>query len=352
MRVFFMKMGEKKCSFGVQNNCPPITSKSNPGLSCSASGCDGVSCWKCVFGNVPQGGNIEGPSFTKRVVELIGNSPLLSCLCSSCASAGAHDDESTINAEETTVENSLAGLHTKMDTLTDAVLQLSGKVDEPLAKATADTTALVNFFGPDVRLYSSVLKKGIKENSAAKVIPPSFAPNLGRSSGGSSAEDEEAAAHKKSLVFFGLPEAAASGTGNSKGVDVPVVKELLQACGVDYEIKETFRMGRPDPNRSRPRLLKVVLSSSAEVVAVLRGKKNLKGVGKWDQVRIRRSLSKSDRALLSLCQARAGQLNSSKLDRNDDDNVTYFARVDEFRPRVVKKQGEKVLWNWRDSENF
>ncbi|MCP4491463.1 MAG: hypothetical protein GY820_29735, partial [Gammaproteobacteria bacterium] len=202
-----------------------------------------------------------------------------------------------------------------------------------------------------VRLYSSVLKKGIKENSAVKVIPPSFAwPNLGRSSGGSSAEDEEAAAHKKSLVFFGLPEAAAS--ANSKGVDVPVVKELLQACGVDYEIKETFRMGRPDPNLSRPRLLKVVLSSSAEVVAVLQGKKNLKGKEKWDRVRIRRSLCKSDRALLSLCQARASQLNSSKTDRNEDDSVVYFARVDEFRPRVVKKQGDRVLWSWRDSENF
>ncbi|MCP4486547.1 MAG: hypothetical protein GY820_04395, partial [Gammaproteobacteria bacterium] len=211
LRIFFTKMVEKKCSYGIQNNCPPIsitTSKSNqsnPGLCCSASGCDGILCWKCVFGSVPQGGNSEGPSFTKRVVELIGNSPLLSCLCASCASAGVHDDDSTINAEETTVENSLAGLHTKMDTLTDAVMQLSGKVDEPLAKATADTTALVNYFGPDVRLYSSVLKNGTKESSAVKVIPPSFAPISGRSGGGSSAEDEEAAAHKKSLVVFGLP---------------------------------------------------------------------------------------------------------------------------------------------------
>ncbi|MCP4476078.1 MAG: hypothetical protein GY821_16270 [Gammaproteobacteria bacterium] len=184
-----------------------------------------------------------------------------------------------------------------------------------------------------------------------KVIPPSFAPISGRSGGGSSAEDEEAAAHKKSLVVFGLPEGATSG-GNSKGADAPVVKELLQACGVNYEVKETFRMGRPDPNRSRPRLLKVVLSSSAEVVAVLSGKKNLKGKEKWDRVRIRRSLSKSDRALLSLCQARSSQLNSSKLERKEDDSVVYFARVDEFRPRVVKKQGDKVLWNWRDSENF
>ncbi|MCP4492176.1 MAG: hypothetical protein GY820_33440 [Gammaproteobacteria bacterium] len=148
-----------------------------------------------------------------------------------------------------------------------------------------------------------------------------------------------------------MPESGEQLRDSAKVADLAAVKELLSDCGVDFVPVECFRLGRLIPNQSRPRLLKVVFGAESEVVTILSRKVNLKGKEKWNSVRIRRSLIKCDRVHLSLCLARAQQLNFTRKDRNESTgDVFYFVRPNDLNPRVLKKQGDRVVWSWRDSE--
>ncbi|MCP4492584.1 MAG: hypothetical protein GY820_35550 [Gammaproteobacteria bacterium] len=151
-----------------------------------------------------------------------------------------------------------------------------------------------------------------------------------------------------------MQESGAQTREEGKKADQAAVKGLLSDCGIDpsIEIRDIFRLGRFSKDQPRPRLLKVVFTSESEVAAILSKKVNLKGKEKWNGVRIRRSMTKSERVHLSLCFARSQQLNSTRSDRNESpENVFYFVRPNESYPRVLKKQGDSVLWSWRDSGN-
>ncbi len=46
----------------------------------------------------------------------------------------------------------------------------------------------------------------------------------------------------------------------------------------------------------------------------------------------------------------AQQLNFTRKDRNESHvEVVYFVRSNDLNPRVFKKQGDTVVWSWRDS---
>ncbi|MCP4491906.1 MAG: hypothetical protein GY820_32070 [Gammaproteobacteria bacterium] len=317
--------------------------------------CNRFICFTCVAGIAS-----TDKKFISRVVEGLNNSAVLTKICMCCRMDRASQarssknvspapSECVVDEKDTSVLAEIAILNTAVKEISTKLDDLGSVVAEPLAKASADTTALVDFFGSEVKLYSTVLKGAKKADQRLKVQPPSF-PLTALNSVSSEVASAEQHGHKKSIIIVGVSESGEQLRDSAKAADLAVVKELLSDCGVDFVADECFRLGRLLPNQSRPRLLKVVFGAESEVVTILSRKVNLKGKEKWNSVRIRRSMIKSERVHLSLCLARAQQLNSTRKDRNESHvEVVYFVRPNDLNPRVFKKQGDAVVWSWRDS---
>ena len=93
---------------------------------------------------------------------------------------------------------------------------------------------------------------------------------------------------RRSIVVTGLPEA--SGTfAEQREKNQEKAYELLDAIGADSTISAVYRMG--PKNHAKPRLLKVVLVSSAHQKNALRSAKNLKGLDSYKGVFLRPSLT-------------------------------------------------------------
>ena len=108
-----------------------------------------------------------------------------------------------------------------------------------------------------------------------------------------SAEEQE---RRRSLVFIGLPESAATRPSERVQDDREAVVKILDELGVEAAPTTTYRLGRPDPNRTTPRLVKVVLPASVHQHVALGGWKRerirLRGLPQFRRLLVRPSLTK------------------------------------------------------------
>jgi hypothetical protein len=102
----------------------------------------------------------------------------------------------------------------------------------------------------------------------------------------------------RSLVIFisGLPESTAVKSSERIKQDRQAVTELLDELQVEATPVTVYRLSSRDPTK-RPRLLKLVLSTSRQQWAVLKASKNLRGSTNFNETYIRPSLTKEQRKL-------------------------------------------------------
>lgn len=107
-----------------------------------------------------------------------------------------------------------------------------------------------------------------------------------------SAEEQE---RKRSLVVIGVPESTKPKPSERATDDKNTITELLDELGVEATPTSTYRLGKPDPNRRGPRLIKVVLPASVYQHIALGGWKRhrtrLRTTPLWSRTIVRPSLS-------------------------------------------------------------
>lgn len=109
-----------------------------------------------------------------------------------------------------------------------------------------------------------------------------------------SAEEKE---RKRSLVVFGLPESKKEKRSDRIKEDYQAVEDLLDEVGTDCVPTSVYRLpGRTD-DPTRPRLLKIVLSTSYQQRDVLKNARNLRDSQRFKRTIIRASMTKEERQL-------------------------------------------------------
>jgi hypothetical protein len=75
-------------------------------------------------------------------------------------------------------------------------------------------------------------------------------------------ESPEEKERKRSLVIIGLPEPEDNGSVQRAKTDVKSVESMLDSLNIQAVPSQVYRMGKPNDDKKRPRLVKVVLPSS------------------------------------------------------------------------------------------
>lgn len=108
------------------------------------------------------------------------------------------------------------------------------------------------------------------------------------------AEEKE---RKRSLVIHNLPESKALKTSERVREDQQAVTALLDEIEAEVVSVAVYRLPGKVDNPNRPRLTKVVLSTSRQQQEVMRRARNLRNSTQFNMVSIRPSMTKEEREL-------------------------------------------------------
>lgn len=133
----------------------------------------------------------------------------------------------------------------------------------------------------------------------------------------------------RNIVISGIPESA-----NEYDIEkMAAVKSVIEKCGVtNVFLDDVFRLGKPQPNKIRPMLVK--FCSTLDKRAVLRGAAGLKGTG----IYVNNDLTKDEQATEKLLRSKLkslressstlnGKIRNGRLSTEDKgQRVTYVVR--------------------------
>lgn len=103
-------------------------------------------------------------------------------------------------------------------------------------------------------------------------------------------EDLDAEKRSCNLIILGVDEESEN-EGATNNDDNSIVKDIIEATGAnDVDINSMFRLGRRGPVNSRPRPIKIVVSSAVDSQKILSNTKKLKEDKRFEKVFVKRDV--------------------------------------------------------------